>query len=224
MLKRSKVLLALFLILATAHTGRGALNIVTLHPYLQDLAQEIGGTQVQVINLVPIGGDPHDYNLTPKDLVHIANANLVLAMGKNLESYLKKIQDNMSPDSILLEVGKPIPSCHIEPGGSVFTCCPAHSQGAVDPHWWHSISGMRRAVRYTAQTISTLDPQHEALYQSNAKTYRAALDELYEWATLQLSQIPKKNRTLTTTHASFGYFCEEFGFQSDPVARVEQGA
>ncbi len=192
------------------------LRIATLHPLLTDIAQNVGGNRVDVVSLLKPGGDPHHYAPSPGDLSRIRNASLVLASGKGLEPYLDRLAANLSQEQRLIEVGRRIPSIKIEVG-ELFTCCPAHSKGSVDPHWWHSIANVSRAARHLSEEFSNAAPEHRTYFQENSRAYIARLSALKQWAERELSVIPRSNRDLVTAHAAFGYFCKEFGFRSIPV-------
>ena len=68
-------------------------------------------------------------------------------------------------------------------------------------------------VRNIARALNALDPEHAAIYQANAETYAAALDELDTWIAEQAAQIPQIERRIVTDHATFGYFTRRYGFQ-----------
>lgn len=72
------------------------------------------GQHLQVVDLLPLGSNPHAYEPTPGDLKQIAEADIILASGKNLEHHLNKIRDNMSPQATLIEAES-----------EIFVCCPA---------------------------------------------------------------------------------------------------
>ena len=108
---------------------------------------------------------------------------------------------------------------------AAFACCPRHAASSVDPHWWHSISGMKKAASYVAKEFGKADPANKKSYAANAKTWRKELDALETWAKREISKIPRSKRYLVTAHAAFGYFCRDFGFKSIPVAGAsEEGA
>jgi zinc/manganese transport system substrate-binding protein len=99
-------------------------------------------------------------------------------------------------------------------------CCPEHSLGTVDPHWWHDISHMKRATRVVAREFSDLDPEHADAYRKRASAYIDRLTQLENWVKRELSRIPPKQRVLATAHAAFGYFCKAYGFKSLPVKGI----
>ena len=70
-----------------------ALKIATLHPILGDMARAIGGSHVQVADLLRPNGNLHSFEPAPQDIAAAGQARLVLASGKNLEPYLPKLKD-----------------------------------------------------------------------------------------------------------------------------------
>src|SRR5690606_7970930 len=101
----------------------------------------------EVINILPTSANVHTFEPSPGDMARLQEAALVLAMGKHLEIYLDRLKENL-PDAVeIYEAGRLVPSVVIDPANEIFACCPAHSHGAIDPHWWHSPLAVRRAVR-----------------------------------------------------------------------------
>ena len=185
---------------------------------MADLARQVGGDAVEVIDVMGLGENPHTFDLRPGDLARIHSARVVIASGKGLEDgFMDKVGHTLAPEAILVEAGRKVPSCVVDDGNEVFVCCPHHATGAVDPHWWHSVKGMQRAVRSVADAFAEADPANEALYKRNAATYSKHLDELDEWVRREVAVIPRSRRYLTTAHAAFGYFCRDYGFKSVPV-------
>ncbi|WP_038171418.1 metal ABC transporter substrate-binding protein [Verrucomicrobium sp. BvORR106] len=206
--------------LLVALPAQAALKVATLHPLLGDLARQVGGDKVEVIDLLKPGGDAHHFEPTSKDLGNLKGTALILASGKHLESYLGKLSDSVGGGTKIIEVGRPIPSIKIEAGGDLFLCCPAHAAGGIDPHWWHSVDNMKRAARVIADEFATADASNADAYRANAEAVQKKLSTLKGWAQQQITAIPKSDRKLVTAHASFSYFCKEFGFKSVPVLGI----
>ncbi len=196
--------------------AQARLKVATLHPLLSDLAQNVGGESVEVVSLLKPGGDPHSFDPSPGDMAKVSDARLILASGKGLEIFLPRLAQTLPPGQEIFEVGKRLPSLRVEVG-ELFICCPAHSAGGIDPHWWHSIDNMRRAARYLADEFTRVDPGNSAFYRANAAAYGKRLEALKAWAEQELRPIPRDARILATSHAAFTYFCREFGFRALPV-------
>jgi zinc/manganese transport system substrate-binding protein len=189
----------------------GPLRVTALHPLLADLAQQVGGDRVQILDMVGEGGNPHLYEPRPADLKKMQSSSLILAGGKNLEPYLDRLKAALVTVPVA-EVGRTIPSLTVGKD-AVYTCCPQHAHSTLDPHWWHGIDNMRRAARVVAKEFTLLDPAGKSSYESNAAAYGAQLADLKKWARAELAKVPRGQRKLVTAHNAFGYFAKEFGFE-----------
>ncbi|MCH7228672.1 metal ABC transporter solute-binding protein, Zn/Mn family [Haloferula sp. A504] len=206
-----KLSIAILGLLAVACTA-AELKVATLHPLLADLAREVGGPRVEVVELLNETDDPHHFEPTPDKLRAAVGMDLCLASGKGLESYLPALRNILGEDTRLIEVGATIPSLE---GGC--NNPDHHHEGELDPHWWHSIDAFRRAATATAEAFAEADPDNADAYRNRAIAYRANLDALERWTRRQVARIPADRRVLATAHAAFGYFCHDFGFTALPV-------
>jgi zinc/manganese transport system substrate-binding protein len=216
-----KLAAALLAVMFTA-SASAQLKVAALHPLLGDLARQVGGDKVEVVDLLKPGGDAHHFEPTTKDLAAMKGVKIIFASGKKLESYLPKITDTFASTAEIVEVGRTIPSIKIEAGSEVFMCCPAHTAGGIDPHWWHSADNMRRAARVMADSMSKADAANAATYSANAETVSKKLAALKSWAQEQIAAVPRGDRKLVTSHASFGYFCKEYGFKTIPLLGISR--
>ena len=197
-----------------------ALRVSALHPLMADLARQVGGERVEVYDLVGEGGNPHRFEPRPSDLKTMRESSLVLAGGKHLESYLDRLKPALGGVTIV-EVGRTIPSLAVGKD-AVYTCCPNHAAGSIDPHWWHGVDHMRRAARVVAQEFAAKDPAGKDQYLTNAQAYGRKLEDLKNWARNELAKVPKDQRKLVTAHNAFGYFAKEFGFEVIAVAGLNK--
>ena len=88
-----------------------------------------------------------------------------------------------------------------------------HGHGVEDPHFWFDPHRVKLAVNEIAARLSVLDPDGADGYVSNASEYNAQLDELDEWTQEQVVSVPDSQRFLVTSHDSFGYFADRYGFE-----------
>ena len=215
------LLAAISLNLAVASAGE--LKIAALHPLLVGLSREIGGEKVEVIDLIGPTGDPHHFKPHMDDLKKAEGAALYLVAGMGLESYLPKLREIIANNSKIIEVGATLPALEgsCDHGDEDHAHDHAHSH-ELDPHWWHSIDLFRRATAIVASAMADADPENAALYQQNAITYRAELDELERWTKREIAKIPRERRHLATAHAAFNYFCKDYGFTAHPLQGINR--
>lgn len=209
---RSGLLVGLVTLVAQAES----LQVSALHPLLADVARQVGGNRVAIHDLMGEGANAHAFEPRPADLKKLQASSLILASGKNMESYLGRLRDTMKQATIV-EVGRTIPSLTVGKD-AVYSCCPQHAAGALDPHWWHGIENMRRAARIVAQALAERDPAGKDFYLANAAAYGQRLEQLKRWAKTELARVPRSQRKLVTAHNAFAYFAKEFGFEVIAVA------
>ena len=210
--------------LAAALPAFAATKVATLHPILADLAQQVGGANVEVVEILKPGADVHHFEPAPKDLAEMRGAKLLLASGKGLESFLDKLRDSLGAGVKLVEVGAKIPSIpfveHEHPHEGKAEEHEDHHHGSEDPHWWHSAENMKRAARIVADELSAVDPANAVAYAAGAKAASKRFGELKSWAQKEIAKIDRKSRQLVTAHAAFGYFCKEYGFEPLSVLSI----
>lgn len=194
------------------------LKVATLHPLLTDLAHQVGGDRVEVIDLIGPNGDPHHFEPNAEDLKKATGATLYLAAGLGLEAYLPSLKSVVTPGARFIEAGASLPSLH----GGCEDADHDHNEHEIDPHWWHSIDRVRRAATVVAEAFAAEDPADAETFRANAARYRETLDELERWARARLATIPKNQRQLATTHAAFNYFCSDFGFTALPIQGINR--
>lgn len=213
--------------LLTVHAA-DKLPVASLSTVLADLAQNIGGDQITLTEIVKPGIDPHEFQPTPGDIAAISHAKVVLASGLGFESYLDKLEAAVGKGPAFLVVGesiKPIMVDEDHEGHDHDHGAQAHSaDGKIpDPHWWHSIANVKIATRAIRDAFIAADPANTATYEANTKAYLSQLDALSQWAKLEIAKLPKNKRILVTSHDALGYFARDYGFEIHPVDGITPG-
>jgi len=186
-------------------------KVVSFSTILAEVAQQVGGSAVDVVELVKPGMDPHEYQPTPGDLRQLADAKLVLASGKNMEHYLDKLAGSAGPGAMIVKVGDQMPSLQLNEGGS----------GLVqDPHWWHSIANVEKATKIVRDALILADPVNTAEFTNNANAYLAKLVALNTWVKQKVADLPRDKRELVTSHDAFQYFAKQYGFTIYPIEGI----
>lgn len=195
-------------------------KIITLHPLLTELVQDLLAEAATVQGIMPTNGNVHSFEPTPRDLQEMQDALLVVAMGKHLETYLDRLRENLPQEVNIYEAGRLVPSLKSDPSTAMFACCPVHGLSAVDPHWWQSPLAVRRAVRHLGRELEKYFPDEKEAIRERTTHKMRELEELDTWTQNTLSAIPAADRKLVTTHNAFGYFCAQYQFQAVPVRGV----
>jgi zinc transport system substrate-binding protein len=171
----------------------------------------VGEDLVEVVTMVPPGGNPENYSPTPQQMVQFSDAQIYFAIGVPSEqtAILPKIQD-LNPQVKLVDlpalVDAVYPAREFQPGER-------------DPHMWLSPCRVKEIVRITAQELAQLDPNNRTTYEDNARAYSARLDKLDQDIKDSLAGL--SNKTFIVYHPAFGYFADDYGLKM--VALEEEG-
>lgn len=205
------------------------LSVASLSTVLTDIAQNVGGDRVSVINIIKPGIDPHDFQPSPGDIKSLSKAKVILASGLGFESYLDKLRASVGGGPTFVVVGDAIKPIMVDEDHTGHDHDHGHSHThatdgkMADPHWWHSIANAKIATRVIRDAFVAADPADKAVFEANAKTYLAKLDELAKWAKIEVARLPKDRRVLVTSHDALGYFARDYGFEIHPVEGVSTG-
>ena len=83
-------------------------RVVTTTNIVADWVAHVGGEDVEVFSLVPVGADPHSFQPGARDVARISDADLLLAVGLSLEEgWLVELIENASADpAAIVELGE----------------------------------------------------------------------------------------------------------------------
>ena len=213
---------ALLLAAASVCHAAGKLNVAAATQDLAAIAEEIGGDRVSVDSIAKGYQDPHFVEPKPSFLLKLQKADLLLAVGLQLEigwlpplitqSGNSKIQVgnagylDMSQFCQILEV----PTTQVTRAmGDV------HPLG--NPHYWLDPENGRRMAKALENKFSELRPADKAYFAQREADFEKRLTEAEKrW---DAAMAPFKGRKVITYHRSWPNFCERFGL--DVVDYVE---
>ncbi len=188
------------------------LSVVTSFSILGDLVRQVGGDAVQVTTLIGSGVDAHTYDPAPADLVALSEANLVFENGLGFEPWLDGFFASAQPAGARVVVSEGITPR--EAGGD-------HAEheeesgehGVYDPHVWHDVANAIVMTENIRDALVAADPANAALYETNAAAFIANLETLDADIREQVATLPEERRKLVTSHDTFGYFADAYGFE-----------
>ena len=205
-----KIVCAVMMGILCAFGAQAVTKVASLHPMLSDMARQVGGDAVEVVNLFPENGELHAFEPTAGDLAAAAGAQLVLACGKGVEPYLEDLQDSLPARTRIVELGNAVPEVYL-PGSKV-----------ADPHWWNSPTAMKRASRALRAALEQAEPGNKEQFANGQRAYAAQMDALVRETRLAFARIPQEKRVLVCSHAAMSHFCKDFGFTALAVHGIAQ--
>ena len=180
-------------------------RIVASFSILADMTRELAPAGTVVTTLVGPNADAHVFEPTPADGRHLAQADLVVVNGLNVEGWvdrLIKVSGYRGP-VVVASQGVKLPASKKPHEG--------HDHGAVDPHAWQNLAYARIYVANISSALATRWPAHQAEIESRRTAYLARIDKLDRNVRDSLNAIPRAQRRVITSHDAFGHFGAAYG-------------
>lgn len=171
-----------------------------------DMAAVIGGNLIEVESIVPVGGDPHTHEPTPRDAKLAARADLILKNGLTFEGWLDELIENSGTNAQIALITEGIEAITSQT-----------YKNASDPHAWMDPQNGLIYIKNIRDALVALDPEHEDIYDFNYRAYKAQLESLHQEIQAMMTQIPEAQRILITSHDAFQYFGRRYGIRLESV-------
>lgn len=222
-----RCLVAVWLLLvgmvSMASTGQPApqpLQVVASFSILADMTRVLGGAQVEVIELVPRGGDAHDFEPSPQAMQSLAHADLLVSNGLGFESWLPRLLDAVHHKGEHVVAAQGVQPRRMSPlmdaaspqqASASYSAHHDSHAGQWDPHAWQDLKNGMVYARNISAGLQRVDPEHAAYYQQRQDRYLKAMRDLDDKLRQTLSTLPVSHRHVITAHDAFGYFGQAYG-------------
>ncbi|WP_328889119.1 metal ABC transporter substrate-binding protein [Streptomyces sp. NBC_00316] len=198
------------------------LDVVASFYPMQFLAEEIGGAHVSVTTLTKPGVEPHDLELSPRQIGGLSDADYVL--------YLKGIQPAVDDAIAQSGVRNTVDAATLttledhgtETGGDEHGHVHKGEGAGADPHIWLDPVKYAEVAKGVGKSLEKADPNHAADYRNNTDALVKKLDALNTSYRKGLSGTATK--TFLTTHSAFGYLAERYGLIQEGIAGIDPEA
>jgi zinc transport system substrate-binding protein len=216
---------------SSSSTGGGSgdtIEVAAAFYPLQWIAEQVGGDDVSVSSLTPAGAEPHDLELTPKQVAQIGETDVLLKL-----SGFQPAVDDAAPDGDqVLDVADVVDldlttsehdhdhegeeghsdeeeEAHAEEEGAHADEEEGHDDEKVaDPHFWLDPTMLAEVAPALAERFGELDPDNAAAYQERADETVALLEGIDEDFTAGLADC--ESTDLVTSHEAFGYLARRY--------------
>ena len=202
MIPRSTAALALACSLAAIASGCGdersggsSVKVVATTTQVADIARNVAGGRAEVAQLLQPNSDPHDYEPRPSDARALAEADVVLRSGGDVDSWLDDLIESAGADA------------------RVVTLIDSVRRRGADPHWWQDPTNAARATRAIRVALADADPSGRHAYARNAAAYERKLARLDRSVARCIRRLPRSQRKLVTTHDALGYFARRYDIE-----------
>jgi zinc transport system substrate-binding protein len=151
------------------------------------LAARVGGPDVDVTDLVPPGAEPHDVELTPRQVGLVEQAGVVVYLG----GFQPSVDDALGKGKQGLDLGTVV------------------SRSPKDPHIWLDPVRMEAAATAIGARLAAHDSAHASAYRTRAAGVVRELAGLDALFAKDLRGCARKD--VVTSHSAFGYLASRYG-------------
>ncbi|GAA3846607.1 metal ABC transporter substrate-binding protein [Streptomyces phyllanthi] len=193
------------------------------------LAEQIGGTHVNVTSLTEPGQEPHDLEISARQTAQLQESDAVL--------YLKGLQPSVDDAVTQSEIKTKIDAATLtsleehgdEVGGHAAEHEDEHGEeegeehgdehGGKDPHVWLDPVKYAEIAKGVGAAFEKADPEHADTYKTNTEALVEKLGALDSQFKSGLKDTGSK--VFITTHAAFGYLAERYGLTEEAISGLD---
>lgn len=200
-------------------SAEGRTTVVAAFYPLAYAAIQVGGDNVDVIDLTPPGAEPHDLELSPAQVAQIAEADLVLYV-PGFQPALDDAIDQVAA-AHALDVTEQIPLLPAEEHSDEQEDDhgdDGHDALAGDPHVWLNPLNMSIIGAEIRDRLATLDPSLQGAVTAGSSDLDVAMTALNdEWLT---GTATCRSRDLVVSHEAFAYLAAQYDFAQVGIAGI----
>ena len=221
-MKILKLLLAFILAMPAMALAQGKLNVITTVEDLAAIAREVGGDRISCEAIARGYQDPHFVEAKPSFILKLQRADLLIAVGRELEiGWLPPLQTQSRNGKIqiggagYLDASLNATILEIPTGQITRAMGDVHPLG--NPHYWLDPENGKKIAQEIADKFGELRPNDRAYFQQQLASFTSRLDAAEKrWVQMMA---PYKGTKMVTYHRSFPNFADRFGL--DIIGYVE---
>lgn len=188
---------------AGAAQAQDRLKVATTFTVLADMAQNVAGDVADVESITKPGAEIHGYEPTPRDLVRVSDADLILWNGLNLELWF---------EPMIAQLGD-IPSAVVSAGIDPIAIAEGGYAGKPNPHAWMGLDNALIYVDNIVEALSQADPANAESYAANGAAYQEELRAVMLPLRDQIAAVPEDKRWLVSCEGAFSYLARDLGLR-----------
>ncbi len=204
------------------------LKVVTTFLPMTQFTKAVAGDRAEVTQLLPTNVGPHDYQAKPEDAQKLAQADLLVQNGLELEEFLADLVKNASsPNLKVIDSSEGIATItteeiegHDHDHAEGEKAEAGHDHGEFNPHIWLDPKRAVQQVENIRDGLIAADPPGEAVYTANAAAYIEELRSLDSEISTALQ--PYAGKTFVAFHDFAPYFAQSYDLKAEFLVEVPE--
>lgn len=217
-------------------------TVVVTTNILGDVVGEVLGDHAEVVTIMPVGSDPHDFQASAQQANAIREADVLVVNGGGFEEGLLDVIAGAEEDGVLTFAAlDAVDTIAAGEGGHAHGDDDEHGdedehgdddhgddehgdepagdedhgdEGGADPHFFTDPLRMAEATEALVDVlVAEVDGLDAAAVEVSADAYLAELADLDATITSTLAALEPADRVLVTNHEVFGYFADRYDFE-----------
>ncbi|HHY78316.1 MAG TPA: zinc ABC transporter solute-binding protein [Clostridiales bacterium] len=189
------------------------LKIYTSFYPMYFITKEIAKDKADVMNMIPAGVEPHDWEPTLKTMTELQKSDLFIYNGAGMERWADRVIGNLDKNkTLVVEASRGIELIGSEDGHE------DDDHGDYDPHVWVSPVNLKKEALNVLNALIEKDKENEQFYRDNYEKLAASLMKLD--ADIRDAVKNFRSNIIVTSHEAFGYFAKEYGLTQIPIRGV----
>jgi zinc transport system substrate-binding protein len=187
---------------------------------IAEIVQRVGGDDVQLLALTAPGIEPHESELSAKQLDELSKANIVFYIGGGFQPDLEKAIASLPTTTVAIDLLKSVDvmtskddHAEEESGGH------NHGQSDIDPHVWLDPANMVKMSAIVSQEIAKVQTELASDLTSRQTEYATELTDVGTLMDTTFASCERKE--LVSAHDAFAYFTKRANLIAVPISGVD---
>jgi zinc transport system substrate-binding protein len=197
------------------------LQVVTTFAPMTQFTQAVAGDRATVTQLLPANIGPHDYQSKPEDVQKLAQSDVLVQNGLNMESFLTDLVQNAGNAKLkTIDTSQGIPTIANAATHPTENTSATHEHGELNPHIWLDPKRVIKQVENIRDGLIAADPDGQAIYTANTAAYITQLKQLDTEIATKLR--PYSGKTYVTYHDFSAYFAQSYGLKVEFLVDIPE--
>jgi zinc transport system substrate-binding protein len=182
---------------------------------IAEIVQRVGGDDVQLLALTAPGVEPHDSELSAKQLEELTTADIVFYIGGGFQPDLEKAIASLPDTAIAIDLLKSVDLISAKDDTEGHD----HGHSDTDPHVWLDPANMVKMSTVVSQEIAKAEASLASGLKNRQTEYANELNEVGTLMDTTFAACDRKE--LVTAHDAFAYFTTRANLVAVPISGID---